>query len=244
MSTITTVIFDMYETLAHNNSGLWLETFGEICGAQHLSIDAEKLWLRWKSLEMKFRQGRLNLEEPEKSPPFKSYQEAWMDCFDAVFRQLSLKGDASEAARMSVEAMGRRESYPDAMEALPALQARWKTGLLSNADNDYLLPTVKRLGIRFDAVLSSETAQAYKPHPAPFRQIMDSLGVGPEECVYVGDNQLDDVVGAHRVGMRMAWVNRNGSIPDPGLPQPDCQVKDLNELPAILERFERQDQDS
>jgi 2-haloalkanoic acid dehalogenase type II len=235
---ITTVIFDMYETLARNDAGLWVHTFQRICLAQNLSIDPEELWRQWKKLEVGFRRDRLNLDDPWNSPPFKSYEEAWRECFSGVYKRLGLSGDPEAAARMSVEALGMREFYPDAVETLPKIQERWRTGLLSNADNDYLNPTLACLAMRFDAVLSSETARAYKPHPGPFMQVMDLLGVGAQDCVYVGDNQFDDVLGAQRVGMKAVWVNRKGALADPRYPLPEYQVKDLKELPQILEQME------
>ena len=198
MANITTVIFDMYETLAHNSPELWHGIFETICRAQKLSVDPMELYHHWKTLEVNFRRDRLNLEEPEKSPSFKSYEQAWADCFQGTFQDLSLPGDAAAAARASVEGMSTREVYADAVEALPQIQARWRTAILSNADDDYLNPTLQRLGSRFEAVLSSQQAKAYKPHPAPFLQVMKMLGVQPQECVYVGDSQFDDVLGAGR----------------------------------------------
>ncbi|MBI4201802.1 MAG: HAD family hydrolase, partial [Chloroflexi bacterium] len=59
--------------------------------------------------------------------------------------------------------------------------------------------------------------------------------VKPEESLYVGDSQHDDVQGAKAVGMRAAWVNRNGVKLDPKYPAPDYEIKDLRELLAILE---------
>lgn len=236
MTGITTVIFDVYETLAHNNAALWLQTFGEICRTQNLAMEPDELWSRWKALDVNFRKERLNLKEPEKSPPFKSYEEAWRDCFQETFREAGLDGDAAAAARMAVEDMGRREWYPDAIEALPQVQARWRTGVLSNADDAYLYPTLQSMRLPFEAVLSSEAARAYKPHSASFRLIMDMLGVKAEECVYVGDNQFDDVMGAREVGMKAVWLNRKETAPDPQLPLPDHQIRSLTELLQVLPR--------
>ena len=87
MGQITTVIFDMYETLAENNSALWVELFGRICADQGLNISGQTLFDKWKPREMQFRKVRLNFEEPEKSPPFKSYEEAWRDCFVEAFEE-------------------------------------------------------------------------------------------------------------------------------------------------------------
>ena len=234
MSRITTVVFDMYETLAQNKRGHWIDTFRGICRTQGISIDAETLYREWKIPEMAFREQRLNLEEPEKSPPFKTYQEAWRDCFAEVFARLGIQGDAAAAAADAIRDMGLREPYADALEALPEIQAGWRTGVLSNADDGYLLPLLERLGWRFDAVLSSEKARAYKPLPSPFEQVMEVLGVGPQEAVYVGDTMYDDVLGAKNVGMRAVWVSRDGAEADHRYPRPDYQVRSLRELPGIL----------
>ena len=234
MIRITTVIFDMYETLAENNPGLWKDTFREICSVQGLAVDPEYLYQEWKSLEVMFRKERQNLEEPEKSPLFKSYEQAWSECFSGVFTKLGLKGNASAAANDAIRDMGRRKPYQDALDALPVLQAGWTTGVLSNADDNYLFPLLDRMGWKFEAVLSSEGARAYKPLPAPFREIMDRMGVGPDEAIYVGDTLYDDVVGAKGVGMRAVWINRHGVSPDPQYLSPDYEIKSLNELPEIL----------
>ena len=234
MARITTVIFDMYETLAENNTGLWLELFDRICVDQELKVKPQVLYQEWKSPELVFRRERLNLEEPEKSPPFKSYEEAWRDCFVHAFSKLNLQGDASAAAREAIQDMGLRQAYPDALEQLPAIQSRWRTGVLSNADDAYLLPLLDRIGWRFEAVLSSEGARAYKPLPRPFSKIMEQLGVEPEEAVYVGDNPFDDILGAKGMGMKAAWINRKGLPPDPQYPQPDFEIRNLGDLVQVL----------
>ena len=236
MSKITTVLFDMYETLAVNNTGLWVETFAGICQKQELAIPGDELYREWKALEMGFRQDRLNLAEPEKSPPFKSYEEAWRDCFISVFSKLGLRGDADAASRDTVRDMGLRDPYTDALEALPLIQSRWKTGLLSNADDGYLLPVLERTGWEFEAVLSSEGALAYKPHPGPFHQILGMMGVAAGDALYVGDTLYDDVLGAQSVGMQAAWINRHGATLDPKMPSPDFEVSSLTQLPELLQK--------
>ena len=235
MSKVATVIFDMYETLAHNRRELWIDTFRKVCHAQGLTVDPESLYREWKSLEMVIRKERLNLEQPAESPPFKSYEHAWRDCFTEAFSRLDLKGDAGAAAQEAVRDLGLREPYQDAVEVLPVIQSRWRTAVLSNADDKFLYPLLSRLRWRFDAALTSERVRAYKPLPSAFRAIMDELRVAAEEAIYVGDSQYDDVLGARGVGMRAAWVNRNGAAADPELPRPDYEVRSLKELPHILE---------
>ncbi len=238
MFPVKAVIFDMYETLVSNPRESWIEVFEGICRSQSLAVAPSTLYREWKALEMGFRRTRLNLEEPEKSPPFKSYETAWRDCFAQVFPHLGLEGNATAAAKDTIRSMGEREAFEEVPQAMAALQQRWVTAVLSNADDDYLFPQIKRLGLSFPVVLSSEMVGAYKPHPLPFQRVLEELGIMPSEAVYVGDNPFDDVKGAKGVGMGAVWINRYGKEPDKGLPSPDHQVSSLAELEQILERWD------
>ena len=152
-----------------------------------------------------------------------------------MFDKLSLTGDSGQAARSCVQAMARHELYPDAKNVLQLIQKRWKTGILSNADDDYLYPILNKLGLTFDVVLSSQAARCYKPMPALFLEINERLGTQLNEVVYIGDNQFDDVTGAKGVGMRAIWLNRNRIERDHTLSEPDCVITNLVELLGILE---------
>ena len=238
MTRISAVVFDMYETLVPNPESSWISLFGEICRTQGLAVDSRELYAQWKTLETGFRRTRLNLEEPGKSPPFKSYQEAWRDCFARIFTRLKLDGDAAAAARAAIYSLSLKDPFEEVPLALAAVQKRWKTAVLSNSDNGYLLPLLDRLKFRFQAVLTSEMVGAYKPHPLPFRRILEKLTLEPQEAVYVGDSAFDDVLGAKGVGMGAVWVNRRGESLENGLPRPDYQVSSLTELSGILEMWD------
>ncbi|MFQ5860310.1 MAG: HAD family hydrolase, partial [Dehalococcoidia bacterium] len=201
---------------------------------QGLSITPEQLWREWKALEVDFRHTRLDPRDFSLLPPFKSYQQAWQECFQAVFQRDGLKGDAAAAAAVCVREMARRQPYPDAQEALPTMQRHWRTALLSNADDAYLLPLLERSGVAFELVLTSQMVGTYKPDPTAFRETLARLQVEPEEAVYVGDTQWEDVLGPSLAGLRSVWVNRTGAAPDPSLPLPDFQVRSLTELPHLL----------
>ena len=235
MPRIEAVIFDMYETLVHNDHALWIRTFDEICEEQELSLRGQELWDRWRAIERGFRRERTNLDDPEKSPPFRTYEWAWGNAFREVFREIG-KGDPGTAASLCVAETGRREPFPETAEAMNQLRAsgRFRMAVLSNSDNDALNPLLLALGLNFDAVLSSESARMYKPDPRIFRQILDVLGVEASSSLYVGDSQADDVRGAKFLGMQAAWINRNGTQLDPALPAPDYVVGNLLELLDIL----------
>jgi len=229
MNPITTVIFDMYETLVQNPDYSWKVGFEGIIAEQSLQVDADRLWQEWYPGESEFRASRVTL-----GVPFRTYHQAWRDCFDQAFRRLGISGDPDAAASTFIKYISRREPYPETVEALQAVQRQWRTAVLSNADDAYLMPNLDLLGLEFEAVLSSEEARVYKPLPGLFQMILRKLNVKAEESVYVGDRQFEDVQGARRVGINPIWINRSGAPPDPELPEPACQIRSLLELPQVL----------
>ena len=229
MNRITTVIFDMYETLVVNGPHLWQETFGQIIQEQDLNVGVERLWQEWRTAELDFRANRIKPESV-----FQSYFLGWRDCFIRAYEALGLNGDPSAASRKSILDMSLRAPYPETLEALRQVQQQWTTAILSNADDGYLLPNVELIGLDFQAVLSSEEVRAYKPQPGLFLEMLRRLDVSPGEAIYVGDRQFEDVLGASRAGMRSVWINRSGAPLDPQLPSPDYQISSLLELTAVL----------
>jgi 2-haloalkanoic acid dehalogenase type II len=229
MARITTVIFDMYETLVQNPPHLWRASFKDIILEMGLDTSVDRLWGEWFTVELEFRNSRVKPDAP-----FRTYYEAWRDAFAQAFASLGLPGDPEAAARKFIRDISRREPYPETVAAVRAIQRGWRTAVLSNADDDYLLLNLKLLGLKFDAVLSSEMARVYKPLPGLFRQMLCRLGVTPQESVYVGDRQFEDVQGAASVGMSTVWVNRSRAPLDPELPQPTYQVSSLLQLPGLL----------
>ena len=229
MIRITSVIFDMYETLVNDPQHLWKDGFEGIIREQALDTTAELLGQEWWPKESEFRTNRI-----KPGVPFRTYYETWRDAFGHAFANLGIEGDPAAAAGSYIGYVSRQDPYPETLEALKTIQGRWRTAILSNADDDFLLPNLERLGLEFDVVLSSEQARAYKPHPELFREVLHRLRVAPQESVYVGDRQVEDVHGATEVGINAIWINRSGAPPDAHLPEPVCQISSLLELPNIL----------
>lgn len=129
--------------------------------------------------------------------------------------------------------------YPDAESTLVTLKtAGYKIGLLSNTcfrvrDHREELMRFK-LWDHFDAAAFTSTGVFRKPHPAPFRRIAAQLGVLPEQCLYVGDRQYEDVQGPQGVGMGAVLVRRPHRPYEPGLTD-SAEVYALGELPALLD---------
>ena len=229
MSPVTTVIFDMYQTLAENNSGHWLDTFEKIVQEQGLEIDPSVLRQVWQAQGRQFSQSRIT-----SGAEFLSYFQSWCAAFTEAFRELALVGDAVAASKLAIMEHCQRPLFPETKQVLARIGRLVRTAVASNADDDFLKPNLNLAGLEFEQVISSEEARSYKPQPDLFLEIMRRLNVSPEECLYVGDRQFEDVKGAGGVGMGTVWVNRSGDPLDADLPTPDYQIANLLELPEIL----------
>ncbi len=220
----------MYQTLVQDPSGQWRKSFTSIIEEQGLAATAEELWQGWHESEEQFRLRRTN-----PSQPFQTYFEAWAGGFRTAFERMGLPGDADAATSRFFADLSRREPFPETRQALGELQARYRTAVLSNADDGFLLPNLELLDCEFETVLSSEMARIYKPQPELFLAMLERLSLPPQETVYVGDRHYEDVFGASSVGMNAVWVDRNDRGLREDLPPPAHRITSLLELPKLIE---------
>ena len=225
------MIFDVFETLIQDTAEQWEETFQRIIDEQRLNVSAAVLRQTWLDAGEGFRSQRASA-----GTPYCSYFDAWQRCFQGAFNQLSVSGDPGAAIRRVFDDLAGRHPYPEVVPALGQIQGRWRTAVLSNADDAFLSPVLNRLGVKFEAVVSSEGVGTYKPQARLFQEMLDRLAVAPAQAVYVGDRQFEDVQGAAQVGLRTVWINRAGAPINPQLPAPDFQITSLLELPGLISR--------
>ncbi len=170
--------------------------------------------------------------------PFRTYEEEWTEHFALCFEEFGVAGDAPRAHRRLVELLARSKAFPESKRVVEAISRRLPVAMLSNADDDFLLPPLEHNGLSFPVVISSQSARAYKPHVAIFRRLSDELDLPPERILYVGDSKLADVTGARNAGMPVAWLNRkrNSEWGTEGrdLLSPTYEIETLDGLLAIL----------
>jgi putative hydrolase of the HAD superfamily len=58
----------------------------------------------------------------------------------------------------------------------------------------------------FDMVITYEDTGEYKPSPAPFRMVLDKMGIKADEALMVGDWPERDIVGAAELGIRTVFA--------------------------------------
>ncbi|RLI96957.1 MAG: hypothetical protein DRO99_03680 [Candidatus Aenigmatarchaeota archaeon] len=100
--------------------------------------------------------------------------------------------------------------FPDVVPVLQKLRKKYKIGLISNTEcfttKEFL---DKGYGKHFDYIAFSCDLGMLKPDPSIFRVTMHELGSKPEETVMVGDNLMDDVLAAEKLGMKGLLIKRD-----------------------------------
>lgn len=96
------------------------------------------------------------------------------------------------------------QAFDGVVHLLQALQTQgvpW--GIVTNKAERFTLPLVKAMPVLHGAkvVVGGDTTPHAKPHPEPLFEAARRLGVPPEHCLYVGDDERDIVAGK-AAGMR------------------------------------------
>lgn len=136
-----------------------------------------------------------------------------------------------------VNAWRRLPPWPDSRRGLDRLRQRFITGTLSNGHVALLVDLLRFGDLRFDAVLSAELAESYKPDPAVYRRAVELLEGRPEDTAMVAAHG-DDLEAAAAVGLRPVFVRRphewGSEAPEPVVPDlPGIVVVD--ELAAVAD---------
>lgn len=176
-----------------------------------------------------------------------SYQLALMDAYrpfrsvtdDALDYALDYYGFDPraidvDAALAAYEALA---PHPDVEPTLDRLgEEAYRLAVLSNGDPGMLEAVVEHAGLedRFEAVVSADEVETYKPAPAVYERAAERLDEPLADCWLVSANAWD-AAGAAQAGMGVAWINRAEDPPERVGGDPDLTVTSLTELADELE---------
>jgi HAD superfamily hydrolase (TIGR01549 family) len=204
---VKAVTFDDWLTLRHSAGEREdiVHPISEALKEQGLEIDDREFLERYFGADEEYRR---SLEE--------TLRESTLD--DIVSSVLMACGcEPKEIGRAVKEAVDRglktREYrwFPDAKRTLRKLRERgYRLGLISNTHWRILRDLREEFEELFDVVTLSYEHGHAKPHPSIFLATLGGLGVEPKGCLHVGDDPTADVRGAGGVGMKTAFLKRNG----------------------------------
>ena len=86
----------------------------------------------------------------------------------------------------------------------------------------------------FDAVLSADDVNVFKPHPHVYEYSLQRLGLRADQVLFQSSNAWD-AYAASAFGMRVAWCNRYGQSPERLPGKPDVEIRSLAELLPLIQ---------
>ena len=129
--------------------------------------------------------------------------------------------------------------WPDAVEALRILRARYVIAPLSNGHVALLVHLSKAAGITWDAVFGADVFRHYKPDPETYLGAVSLLGCRPSEVMLVACH-ASDLEAAASCGLRTCFVSRpleygpGRTLESPPPGRFDMTAADLGELAASI----------
>lgn len=139
------------------------------------------------------------------------------------------------------EWFGEDDLYPDVRHVLSALRENGVLVGIAGNQTARASKILRDLDLPADFIATSDDWGVQKPDVGFFDKVVETLGVGPDQIVYVGDRIDNDVAPAKKSGLRTAfvqrgpwgWIHRDKPEVDK---LADWRINDLNELVGIVGR--------
>ena len=212
--------FDCYGTLID-----WEQGISEaIDGIPELaSVDRAALLQRREDEELAIEGG-----------PFRRYDEVLAISLQQAALTFDIRVSDGDAGRFGASV----PDWPALPDAGPFLQRLRRRGMpiaiLSNVTREAIRLSVRKLGVRFDLIVTADDVQSYKPAPQHWLRARAELGIEPREQLHIAASMTHDIRPCALQGVPSVWVNRHGEATPSGV-EPALVVTDLVELGEALD---------
>ncbi|MCS4295601.1 phosphoglycolate phosphatase [Comamonas sp. BIGb0152] len=108
------------------------------------------------------------------------------------------------------------DGVADMLARIVAQQLHW--GVVTNKSKRFTEPLSRQMALfaSAGAVVSGDTTPHAKPHPEPLFEAARRIGVDPQDCVYVGDDERDIIAGRaagmHTVAAVYGYLGEKQSV--------------------------------
>jgi 2-haloacid dehalogenase len=217
--------FDCYGTLIDWETGI-LSALRPILAAHGKPLSDVKILEFYSGLEAEAEHGE-----------FQPYREVLHSVVRGFGQRLAFEPSDAEVRSLS-ESLASWTPFPDTVDALRQLKARYRLAIISNIDDDLFAPSASKLEVPFDFVITAQQARAYKPSPKIFQLAEQTIRIPRSQWLHVGQSVYHDVIPAKSLGIATVWVNRPSPRPNAGAAkaassQPDLEVPDLRSLAEL-----------
>jgi putative hydrolase of the HAD superfamily len=99
--------------------------------------------------------------------------------------------------------------FPGTIETLEYLSPKYKMHIITNGfvEVQYKKLRNSKLEKYFDKIITSEEAKASKPKPGIFHAALSSANAKKAECLMIGDDLKNDIIGARDYGFDQVFFN-------------------------------------
>lgn len=204
LSDFQALTFDCYGTLIDWESGLLAALQGLITCAP-----------RRRSREEVLNDYAVHEMEQEHFSPTMKYSQLLAVVYKRLGENWGAPAPWEECANFAAS-LRTWEPFPDTVAALKYLKSHYKLYVLSNVDNESFSYSARRLGVRFDGVMTAEDIGSYKPTLRNFEYMLGRLrsqGIDKNRILHVAQSLVHDHLPARELGLASCWINRqNGRI--------------------------------
>ena len=208
MSRIEAIGFDLFNTLIIPDSQALPEAMSRLIE----SLRKNGLFLDQEAFKESYRESAQRFIETARQDGRETHNRFWI-CTALETQGYSLQPD-------DLRIKGSVEAYfsafpehchliPGTKETLQTLKGTYRLGLLSNfTHGPAAREIIEHVGLNpfFDVIIISGEEGFRKPHPLVFHRLVEGLGVGPDQAIYVGDDPEPDITGALGAGLRPVWT--------------------------------------
>ncbi len=223
---ITTLIFDVYDTIVQVKSGGSAEIVREHLKRSGYKTDKEEFHKLWGSY----------YRAAEMEEGFRLEQQIFRDRVAWLYGRYGCMDDPAPAYDATLEEAKKRIPYPESRMAIDSLKKKYRVVTGSNTDDFLMYMHLAKDGIEADAYYTSEGLKCYKPKHAFYESILKAEGIEPGQAVFIGDSINEDVKTPLSLGMHAVWVNRKKPFQDAGQ---DATVSSLLQIEEALEAIKQ-----
>ena len=129
--------------------------------------------------------------------------------------------------------------YEGADEVLRALhEAGYKLAIVTSRLRTSCERALNHFGLTdlFDATLTASDGSVFKPDPAPIYKILEEIGAGPDEAIFVGDT-VHDIEAGLAAGTFTILVGWSFALPPDKrekAPEPDAVIENMRDILTLL----------
>jgi 2-haloacid dehalogenase len=196
--------FDVFGTVVDWRSGITRESAGFLARIGRSDIDAATFADAWRA---RYQPAMAAVREAKR--PYVIMDVLHREMLEAVLIERGIKPAALDPAVLEdwTCAWHRLDPWPDVIEGLSRLRARFPVVTLSNGNIALMLAMARHGGFTWDAILGAEVTRTYKPAPEAYLTTAAILAVAPAELCLVAAHH-SDLGAARRTGLLTAFVDR------------------------------------